>query len=73
MACNCGGKASNHMAYKVTWTDSDGDQQIAFVPDMGAYRLLKADVAAKGGTINRAIQVPRAMYDEWDAHQRAGL
>jgi len=73
MGCNCGGKASNHMAYKVTWTDANGDQQVSFVLDMGAYRILKAEVSTAGGTINRAIQVPRAMYDEWAAHQRAGL
>lgn len=71
--CGGGGRAANMMAYKVTWTDAEGDQQMAFVPDMGGYRMLKADISGKGGTVLKAIQVPRAMYDEWDAAQRAGL
>ena len=71
--CGSGGRAANMMAYKVTWTDANEETQVAFVPDMGGYRMFKADVSAEGGTVVKAIQVPRAMYDEWAAAQRAGL
>jgi hypothetical protein len=68
MAC-CGGKSTTTMAYAVTYTNAAGAKTTEYVADIGAYRMLRNSVAAAGGAVSAAVQVPRAQMDEWLAEQ----
>lgn len=65
MGCSCGSGGGGNVAYRVTYTDSDGEKQTEFVPDLGAFRMLRASVTSSGGAMGVATQVPRSQMDAW--------
>jgi hypothetical protein len=69
MGCNCGGKSSASIAYKVVYTAADGTDGESFAADIGGYRMIRTNVEQAGGRIVTAVQVPRAEYDAWLAAQ----
>lgn len=70
MGCGCGGGGlAATVAYRMNWTDSDGQAQVGYAETLGAYSLLRQGVESAGGTVVSGAQVPRSEYDAWAAAQ----